>query len=37
MSDPDRTDDVELRTSRRLPATPEEVFDAYTDAEKQKI
>ena len=37
MSDPDTTDDVELRTSRRLPATPEEVFDAYTDAEKQKI
>jgi uncharacterized protein YndB with AHSA1/START domain len=29
--------DLELRTSRRLPATPEEVFDAYTDAEKQKI
>jgi uncharacterized protein YndB with AHSA1/START domain len=30
-------DDLELRTSRRLPATPEEVFDAYTDAEKQRI
>ena len=29
--------DIELRTSRRLPATPEEVFDAYTDAEQQKI
>lgn len=29
--------DLELRTSRHLPATPEEVFDAYTDAEKQKI
>lgn len=28
--------DLDLRTSRRLPATPEEVFDAYTDAEKQK-
>ena len=27
----------ELRMSRRLPATPDEVFDAYTDAEKQKI
>lgn len=27
----------ELRTSRRLPATPEAVFDAYTDAEKQKV
>lgn len=37
MTDPDTTHDVELRTSRRLPATPEEVFDAYTDAEKQKI
>ena len=23
--------------TRLLPATPEEVFDAYTDAEKQKI
>jgi uncharacterized protein YndB with AHSA1/START domain len=29
--------DLELRTSRVLPATPDEVFDAYTDAEKQKI
>ena len=28
---------LELRISRILPATPEEVFDAYTDAEKQKI
>jgi uncharacterized protein YndB with AHSA1/START domain len=28
---------LELRMSRQLPATPEEVFDAYTDAEKQKI
>ena len=28
---------LELRTSRILPATPEQVFDAYTDAEKQKI
>ncbi len=28
---------LELRLSRILPATPEEVFDAYTDAEKQKI
>jgi uncharacterized protein YndB with AHSA1/START domain len=28
---------LELRISRMLPATPEEVFDAYTDAEKQKI
>ena len=31
------TETLELRASRRLPATPEEVFDAYTDAEKQKI
>lgn len=31
------TETLELRTSRVLPATPEEVFDAYTDAEKQKI
>ncbi len=29
--------DIELRTTRRLPATPEEVFDAYTDAEQQKV
>lgn len=28
---------AQLRVSRVLPATPEEVFDAYTDAEKQKI
>jgi len=28
---------IELRLSRVLPATPEAVFDAYTDAEKQKI
>ncbi len=32
------TDDLlELRTSRVLPATPEEVFDAYTDADAQTI
>jgi uncharacterized protein YndB with AHSA1/START domain len=31
------TDTIELRLTRVLPATPEEVFDAYTDAEKQKI
>jgi uncharacterized protein YndB with AHSA1/START domain len=30
-------DTLELRVSRHLPATPEQVFDAYTDAEKQKI
>jgi uncharacterized protein YndB with AHSA1/START domain len=28
---------LELRISRLVPATPEEVFDAYTNAEKQKI
>ncbi|BBH69220.1 hypothetical protein ACTI_59050 [Actinoplanes sp. OR16] len=28
---------MDLRIERRLPATPEQVFDAYTDAEKQKI
>ena len=37
MSNPDTASDLELRTSRRLPASPEEVFDAYTDAEKQKV
>lgn len=26
-----------MRLTRHLPATPDEVFDAYTDAEKQKI
>jgi len=31
------TETFELRMSRLLPATPEEVFDAYTDAEKQKV
>jgi uncharacterized protein YndB with AHSA1/START domain len=31
------TDTVGLRLTRRLPASPEAVFDAYTDAEKQKI
>ncbi|MEV0627677.1 SRPBCC family protein [Nonomuraea wenchangensis] len=30
-------DTAQLCLSRVLPATPEEVFDAYTDAEKQKI
>ncbi|MBY8873285.1 SRPBCC domain-containing protein [Micromonospora sp. PLK6-60] len=28
---------LDMRISRQLPATPAEVFDAYTDAEKQKI
>ncbi|CAN5308780.1 hypothetical protein BH18ACT9_BH18ACT9_04350 [soil metagenome] len=33
----EQTQDLELRVSRYLSATPEEVFDAYTDADKQKI
>lgn len=38
MTEPDpAVADLELRLSRHLPAPPEEVFDAYTDAEKQKI
>lgn len=36
MTDPD-TGGLELWTSRHLPATPDVVFDAYTDAEKQRI
>lgn len=28
---------IELRMTRVLPATPDVVFDAYTDAEKQKV
>jgi uncharacterized protein YndB with AHSA1/START domain len=28
---------VDLHLTRQLPASPDEVFDAYTDAEKQKI
>jgi len=28
---------LEMRVERLLPATPEEVFDAYTDPEKQRI
>jgi uncharacterized protein YndB with AHSA1/START domain len=31
------TETLSLTMSRLLPATPDEVFDAYTDAEKQKI
>ncbi len=31
------SDTLELRMSRHLPASPEEVFDAYTVAEKQKV
>ena len=28
---------LDMRMTRRLPARPDDVFDAYTDAEKQKI
>ncbi len=35
MITPDTTFD--LRLTRLIPATPEQVFDAYTDAEQQKI
>ena len=28
---------LDMRMTRQLPATPDEVFDAYTDAEQQKI
>jgi uncharacterized protein YndB with AHSA1/START domain len=28
---------LDMRMTRQLPASPEAVFDAYTDAEKQKI
>lgn len=31
------TTPLSLRIERVLPATPDEVFDAYTDAEKQRI
>jgi uncharacterized protein YndB with AHSA1/START domain len=37
MSDIDTSETIGLRLTRELPATPEEVFDAYTDAEKQRI
>ena len=37
MSDIDTSETIGLRLTRELPATPEEVFDAYTDAEQQKI
>ncbi|MEU4835647.1 SRPBCC domain-containing protein [Streptosporangium sp. NPDC023615] len=33
----EQTDTAQLRMTRVLPASPKEVFDAYTDAEKQKI
>ncbi|WP_157000947.1 SRPBCC family protein [Agromyces laixinhei] len=40
MSETERNATAEtigIRLERQLPATPEQVFDAYTDAEKQKI
>ncbi|WP_026482018.1 SRPBCC family protein [Agromyces subbeticus] len=37
MSDITADETIGLKVQRQLPATPEEVFDAYTDAEKQKI
>ena len=41
MSDTGNTtqteESLEVRMERVLPATPEEAFDAYTDAEQQKI
>lgn len=36
-SSADATEAIGLRLTRRLPASPAAVFDAYTDAEKQKI
>lgn len=33
----EQPDTLQLRMTRQLPASPEDVFDAYTDAEKQKI
>ena len=37
MSDTETSETIDLRMTRTLPASPEAVFDAYTDAEKQKI
>lgn len=37
MTETDLADTIGLRLTRSLPATPEEVFDAYTDPEKQKV
>ncbi|GAA1800443.1 SRPBCC domain-containing protein [Agromyces neolithicus] len=37
MSDTETGETIGLRLTRQLPASPEAVFDAYTDAEKQKI
>ena len=37
MTEHGTSETIGLRMTRQLPATPEEVFDAYTDAEQQKI
>ncbi len=37
MTELDTSETSGLRMTRQLPATPEAVFDAYTDAEQQKI
>ena len=37
MTELDTSETIGLRMTRQLPATPEDVFDAYTDAEQQKI
>ncbi len=37
MTETDLADTIGLRLTRSLPARPEDVFDAYTDPEKQKI
>jgi uncharacterized protein YndB with AHSA1/START domain len=37
MTETELTDTIGLHITRFLPASPEDVFDAYTDAEKQKI
>ena len=37
MSDTETSETIGLRLTRTLPASPDAVFDAYTDAEKQKI
>lgn len=34
---PEEAEALAMRMERVLPASPEQVFDAYTDAEKQKI
>ena len=33
MTELDTSETIGLRMTRQLPATPDEVFDAYTDAE----